>query len=993
MPPEEFADGDAPTEDAGIASRPDGVGSIPAITAPGMGNPAQIPAGTILDEKLRIERVLGQGGMGVVYLADHIQLDRRVALKLTHTGGEKATKSLLREARAMASITHENVVTVYDVGTIGEQVFIAMEYLDGGTARSWLRGRQRTWREIVALYLAAGRGLAAAHARGLVHRDFKPDNILIGKDGKVCVADFGLALAAARRIEVDRTDPDPEGPSTDAADDTRLTAAGTPAYMPPEQFREGAAANERSDQFAFCVSLYEALCGFRPFPSSDLAQMTNPDVNRLPPETPETTRLPKHIRRALWRGLSADPDDRFPSMDALLRELARDPAAAIRRFGLASIAIGSTAAITYVVADRGSDPCTGAEQRLEGVWDAATKSKVEQAFTDTGISYADQAWEHASSLLAAYANAWAATHRETCEATQKHGSQSAELMDLRMACLDDRLDALSATVAILAEPDAEVVRNAFAAASRLPRIETCNDTEALREISAIPEHQADVARAVRHGVNVALALLAAGKVQPGLEMARSALEEAEASGLPVLLASARLAVAQGAQRQREWDLATEMFRSAMDAAIVARDDVTVVKALISLLYVEGYQLALPNGELWAQQAHAWTERMGSPPVVQATLLNNEGLIAREKAQYEDAIGAFEQALELLVDSPILALRTRGMLAETYRRMGDLESAGGLYDENLRATETAVGAWHPLFAQELNNSGAVLFEMGQLDEAQTRYERSLEIRMTTFGEDSLTVAESLQNIAALMAARGDFASAMERFQRAWKIMEGRAGPSPQVTVLANLGKVAHELGDDDGAIAWFERALELGDKELGPATPVVVDERHGLAKVLADSGDLDRAQEVLARAMEDLRAAGIEDGPHKQRLYALRGDLRLRAKEPEGALEDLRLTLELIDKLQFVDQRARIGPLRGAGEALLELGKPEEAAKYLVEAKEELAALEEKPDGRLELALARAHVATGDKQAAYESAVEAKRLLDPADTDRVALADALIAQTK
>jgi len=940
-------DVEAPTEAAVHAASP------PAPTPSD-----KLAEGTVLDDKLRISQVLGRGAVGVVYLADHIQLERRVALKLTHADGDISAERLVAAARAMAAITHENVVTVYDVGAIGDQVFIAMEYLDGGTARSWLRGQQRTWREISKLYLAAGRGLAAAHARGLVHRDFKPDNVLLSKAGKVCVADFGLARAAT--------------------------------YMPPEQFH-GTAASERSDQFAFCVSLYEALCGFRPFPNASLAQMRDPNANRLPPDTPETTRLPKHVRRALWRGLSTDPDERFASMDGLLRELSRNPAASVRRFGVASIALGATAGVTYVVADREQDRCDGAQQRLAGVWDAPTETKLERAFAATEISYADEAWEHASSLLAAYANAWAAAHRETCEATHTRGSQSAELMDLRMACLDERLDSLSTTIEVLAEPDADVVHNAFAAASELPRLETCSDTETLREIGAIPEHQLEVARRVRHRINVARANLTTGQVDTAAEASAQALEQAEAAGLPILRAHAHHIVADVAVAKREWAPAADGLRAAMDAAIVAKDDATVVDALIELLYVEGYELGRPDAARWAEQANAWTERMANPPHTRAALLNYEGLIARDAAQFDKALGAFEQALELLGDNPTEALRTRGMLADAYRRMGDLESAAALFDENLRATETAVGAEHPLFAAELDSSATVFMQMGRLDEAQTRYERALEIRTAAFGDDSLDVAESLFDVGVVMARQNDFATARKHLEDAWGIMQDRAEPDRRVLLLGELGEAAHQLGEPEKASQWFERALELGDKELGPAAPAVLEQRIHLAEMLADGGDLERAEEVVARAMEDLRAAEVEDAPHKQQLYALRGDLRLRAKKPAGALEDLRLTLELLDKLQFVDQRARLGPLRGAGEALLELGKPTEAIKYLVEAKQ--GAPEGGGDGRVELALARARVATGDSEAAHASAVLAKRLLDPEDTEYVALADALIAQTQ
>jgi len=266
---------------------------------------------------------LGSGGMGVVLLARDPELDRQVALKLIRPAadaahGDALHKRLRREARAMARLTHPNVVAVYDVGQIGDLIFVAMEYVPGGNVRQWLHAAPRSWREVVDVFIRAGRGLAAAHAAGLVHRDFKPDNILVADDGSVRVADFGLA-----RIEDLPSEAPPGAAAPGAASHFTATTTGlfmgTPAYMAPEVLANGR-ADARSDLFSFCVSLYEALYGERPF--SPEARISSGEIRN----PPRGSAVPAWVRRLLLRGMRRRPEERPSSMDALLARLARDPA-------------------------------------------------------------------------------------------------------------------------------------------------------------------------------------------------------------------------------------------------------------------------------------------------------------------------------------------------------------------------------------------------------------------------------------------------------------------------------------------------------------------------------------------------------------------------------------------------------------------------------------------------------------------------------------------
>jgi len=284
---------------------------------------------------------LGAGGMGVVFAAYDPQLDRKIALKLLRSGlagsSKDARTRLRREAQAIAQLSHPNVVSIFDVGTTDDgDLYIAMEFVEGDTLTSWLRKYPRSWREIVDVFVQAARGLFSAHGVGLLHRDFKPDNVLVGGDGRVRVTDFGLA-----RSVLTPDDMSPRGPVMTPLD-VELTATGTvlgtPRYMPPEQLT-GPELDARSDQFSFCVALYEALFGIHPLADGTSVSMLERGDRALPP--PEGTRIPAAIGRAVLRGLERDRARRFPSMGALIDELVPLP----RRSPLRTVAVAAAAVV------------------------------------------------------------------------------------------------------------------------------------------------------------------------------------------------------------------------------------------------------------------------------------------------------------------------------------------------------------------------------------------------------------------------------------------------------------------------------------------------------------------------------------------------------------------------------------------------------------------------------------------------------------------------
>ena len=329
-------------------------------TQPRTGDPRRI-------HRFAVLRQIGAGGMGVVYAGYDEELDRRVAIKVVREDlvASQGRSRILREAQAMAKVSHPNVVQVFEVGEFAGQVFVAMEFIKGHTLADWLTTQERGWEDTLEMYLQAGRGLAAAHHQGLVHRDFKPDNVLVGDDGRARVLDFGLAraegsLAPDNDSALVRAHP-PASVLT-----TNLTMAGTimgtPAFMSPEQHL-GESADARSDQFSFCVALYGALYGYPPFAGDSLVELSESVIDGKLRPPPADTSVPAWVFAGLRTGLATAPADRHPSMDTLLAALTPDQVTLTRRrwqWPAALVGVSILAVLVTLMVVRQGDP-TGAD--------------------------------------------------------------------------------------------------------------------------------------------------------------------------------------------------------------------------------------------------------------------------------------------------------------------------------------------------------------------------------------------------------------------------------------------------------------------------------------------------------------------------------------------------------------------------------------------------------------------------------------------------------
>ena len=530
------------------AAQPDG--ALDA-TLPAAESVATLPPGAIVGRYV-VEGPLGEGGAGVVYAAHDPQLGRRVALKLLRPepsrgteGNSEGRNRLVREAHAMAKLSHPNVVAIHDVGVYGDQVFLAVELVDGSDLATWLT-TPRGWREVLEVFLEAGRGLAAAHAAGLVHRDFKPANVLIGSGGVVKVADFGLARPTG--AEEEPTDPGGTRPrrTVSATLWKPLTETGmvigTPGYMAPEQ-RLGRATDARTDEFSFCAALYRALYDELPFDQPF-------DVSKPTPvrPVPAGKHVPSWVRRVLLRGLSIQPADRYPTLDALLAALADDPAVRLRRtlprLGVAVALLAAAGSIAFVVRERAAaDRCHDPEAKLADVWDDAVRARERAAFAATGVPDAMATAAYAEKAMDRVSGAWLAAYRDACQATRTRHAETEAALNLRLDCLDDQRFDLRAASELVSHPDPKNLVAAIGAASTLPLPSECADARALSVIEQPGPERRPAVEALRLQLGRGRAAVGAGRADEAIGILKPLPARAQALEATALQARALAALA------------------------------------------------------------------------------------------------------------------------------------------------------------------------------------------------------------------------------------------------------------------------------------------------------------------------------------------------------------------------------------------------------------------------------------------------------------------
>lgn len=912
------------------------------------------------DSLVRVDRfeilaVLGQGSMGRVYAARDPTLARSVALKLiradapgTDGGDELWREHLLREARAMARVAHPNVLAIHEVGVHEGQVFLAMEYVEGGDLRAWLRAESRPRAAIHDVFEQAAEGLSAAHRAGLVHRDFKPDNVLVGDDGRVRVADFGLArvdpsaLVTSDPSALVMSDPSALVTSDSAqGEHATTTAAGTPAYMAPEQ-RDGRRGDARTDGFAFCVALHEALTGARPRPAGPGE-----------PLALDVAELQGWERALLERGLAQRPEDRFADMDALLSALRGGRARPRRRrratvVGLAALAV----AIGFVgVANRRPEPapvCT--EQRalagIEQAWGTERRARLKERFATLDAAWAGATFEAAAARLDGYAEAWRAGWLDNCEASHVRGEQSARALDLRSSCLERRRTHLAVLVDRLHEDPDRYAERALRAIDELPPVAACGDAEALAAVVPDPERPA-LAEAVASGrdrVSAIRVSLDGGDYERAtreFEAARASADEALAHR-PF---AAELAIVEGRVRFHagELDAAAEALERGFVDGIAGRHHDAAAEAAIRLVLVLGDEVDdREAAERWAVFAEATIVALGGDPRLEGWLANNLGNARQRWGDYDGALARYAEAerhwapLGRTIDLAGLANNRGNALG----RLGRLEEAIAAFDAALVLWSRELGPDHPLIAMVRMNRGSKLRTLGRYDEALADVEAALAIDRAHLGDGHPYVAADLTTLGAIQLQRRDHAEALASFTAALAIFETVHGEGHVRTAGShhNIGSALLGLGRLDEARDRFETALAIKRAERGEDSPNLASTLVGLGDVARLQGQPEVALERYRRALALERdAAGGETPPASGPTLRNIGLCELALGRDVAALA----TLERADALEAEGGYAvevRIATRVALVDALQRAGEDERAQALAVEAREQLDAL-------------------------------------------------------
>lgn len=805
-----------------------------------MGSPSPV-RGDVLRRGTSVGRytilsVLGRGGNGLVYLALDPELDRRVAIKVLSRGSADSA-SLLHEGRVAGSMAHPNVVRIFDVGDCGEEIFIAMEHLDGCTLADWLT-EEHPRPAIVEVLTQAGRGLSAAHRAGLVHGDFKPKNVMVTVDGRVVVLDFGLGRSI---------DPD----DTNATKSTRL--AGTPVYMAPELYA-GETPTTASDQFAYCIALYEALVGRRPYTASELQA-----GDFEPPTVPRS--IPRAIRMALLRGLRVDPSARFDSMDALLGELEPRPPV-LRRVGFLAIAAGAIVATWASSAQHGEPLCEASRSPMHAVWDDdARAALLEVADPDSAKALQDR--------LDDFTARWQAQWLDACRARHVDHSESPELFDRRTLCLDRGRAGVAAVLEAAQSDDA--VRNATLVVSELPNPEQCGDAEALLSTHPLPKDPTERAELTRLERDVARAQA----------MARfSAQRDSITATLPALLARGRalgsdrtiahihFAEATAMLDEERYDDADVAYRRAAHHAELANDDAYAARVATFLVYLEGLRGHPAQAGIWADYCRSKLARAPSElNELELGLMASEAVVARQAGDNDSAIELLEHALALHAE---------------LERPDD-----------------------PVKGDILASLGAAYRVADRHDEALAAAEQALEIRRTMLGPRHPLVGESLYNIAVLHLDAGRIAKSRDFLEDSRTLLDhSRAGARRALGISNVLGALLAESGDLDQAEAALRSGIEDARvRTSGPLyelNPPLVN----LARLLMMTERPDEARELLLEAIEIGEATRGRDYAPLAGDYELLARASMATQRPDDAIAALtraRVLASSPDDRQRIDQ--------------------------------------------------------------------------------------------
>ena len=753
---------------------------------------------------------LGRGGMGSVYAAYDPELDRKVAIKVVRPdrASDRSREQLQSEAKILARMSHPNVVTIYEVGEAGSgDVFIAMEYLGGGTLAQWMRehaGEPSRWASVVEMFDDVGRGLAAAHAEGVVHRDFKPANVLLGTDGRPRVVDFGLAHAA---------EPEP------------TSIVGTPAYMAPEQ-RDGGVVDARTDQFSFCVALHEALFG------------TRPDTARGGPLPEGASSIPRRVAAALRRGLSPAPSDRFPTLAALLAEIRPRRSRSSAAVAIAAVALVATGFAVLAPGDPAgpADPCAEPRATVAAAWPGG--SELAARLHGAGASYRDQVQRELDAVC------------------------SGSIDPVAVACL--RRSALQlAAVADAVQGATTPSDTALEAIKRLPAPVECSSPARLASEPPMPTDPEQ--RADRQDQRDRLAAAMVDAMLGHEAEARAGLEDSLGSEDLVVRAEAERVAGSIDARAIRGESADQHLRAAALAAEAAGYDWLKVTATIEgAAVVAQYLGRFDDAQARLQVAQAGVTRLGEPAILREKLQATEGLVAFAAGRPADAIETLTEAIEAIEarrgTEAFALVQPCNVLAASYAAQGQFERAYATFERVGGLIETHYGDEHPLYARLSINLGAAARDAGKLDRAAEHTQVAIELLRRRLGPSHPSLVQALHNLADIEGRRGRHPRALTLATEALQAAELAHGKdSPELRwALATLAVAQSDTGEHEAALASVARAHELvvnawGDDAL-QLLEIIEVEADVLGRLGRDDerrGTLERARSIASRHEAEL----------------------------------------------------------------------------------------------------------------------------------------------
>jgi tetratricopeptide (TPR) repeat protein/tRNA A-37 threonylcarbamoyl transferase component Bud32 len=932
---------------------------------------------------------LGAGAMGEVLAAYDPRLDRKVAVKRIHPGEgglEAARLRLEREAQALAKLDHPNVVKVHDVIVQYESVFVAMEFVEGHTLADWLGEgtRRRGWRELLPIFEAFASGLAAVHAVGLVHRDVKPGNVMIGTDGRVRVMDFGLARSEGEPDEASESSAVHEIPEALAAlrdslassQAQELTQAGamlgTPAYMAPEQF-SGLRATARSDQFAFCVTLHEALWGVRPFAGKTVIELCAAVLAGEREEPPRDVAVPGWLRAIVLRGLSQAPRDRFASMAELLVAL-RAGELRIRRRRYAALGLGVVAALLvglglqrWDLAQR-EQACVAEREQIEALWSSDAQASVEAGMLASELSYAATSVERVRPWLDAYVAALGQQSERACVAAEVERSWSDDTRERARWCLEQRRSALVSLLGRLGHAEVTDVHHAVASAAALESATQCTDLDVLDSLGPPPAVELRPQLLV---LQDRLALVARidsseelGQGAAQLELVREIQREARA--LPWLpLANraqqleARLLRLLGKPNEAE-TLAAAAYREAARAGLWSEASRAAI-LVGSILATQPLRLA--EARLWLDNAELARVHAGDPHglvhaeiesarasvdlnshAYAAALVHGEAarrgleqvfgsehprLAEADSHQSEifQAKGDYASALEL--DRAALDLRRRSFGANhpaTARAMSsiaELHAARGERDEAVRLYQQVLAIFEldelsrPDLIRTLNLLGMTYFDQGMREQAREQLERAAALIDTTPNLSRRLQADTLNNLGLTYRGLRRNREARDFYERALAIFVEVVGTdSNEVAALHNnVAVVLYFEGDIEGCAKRLELAIEIEERLHGTQHPDLVTKLVNLARTRARLGEYEQALDDMRRAMAIHELAFGRGGGKHAVLYWRLGGIQELAGDLVAARANFELALEMLESepqswaSELAQVRISLGQLR------------------------------------------------------------------------------------